>query len=529
MPSTVIDKGTGKNREPLLFRKGIFGLSRTGSTLLLDLFTVVTLDFYIRLMGLGPVLAGLGVMLGKFSIAASGFFMGYISDRFPENRLGRRKPFLIMGSPVLGISFMFLLLPFVFFSIPAPALLNQAQGMLFSWLTFWSIMFNFAYGFLVTPYQSMMPETFEEKDRIGASLSENLCSFIGTMGGIAITLDLATQLEDWSNNQAVPSLFTTTIIIIGILTIIFYLPAIIFLPIRDDFITKDKDQKLLHVIVSDTKRVLGNNNYVNFIIFTSITEAGFIIAFSALEGYIDTVLDVSDDSIILIAGVLLAVALLSTIAWAITGKRKSIHLALTIGLYIMVMFVFLTPFIGRSGSSDPWIQTLFLSGILCGMICEFMYQYVILANIVEEDERRTGESLSGTYHGVLNLPENIFQGLGAFILGLLLSLPKQDRFGTYTFSIGYFWWGPVAAVFFIVGIIMFRKIKVDLKEVIEINKRQDTTHFLQDLKAWVRRIAAKKASIAGGEIEDPAAAAAEAAVDDAGEASSSGNAPGKKP
>ncbi|MHA1682849.1 MAG: MFS transporter [Promethearchaeota archaeon] len=491
---------------PGKFRKIIYGLSRTGSTLLLDIFTVVTLIYYVDVMGLRGILSGLGMAFGKIAIAASGFIMGYVSDRFPRNKLGRRKPFLIIGVPALCISFLFLLLPHLFFAIPVAGVNSPFQGLLFMWATLWSSIFNFSYGFVITPYQSMMPETFPEKERIGASLAENICSFIGTMVGLALTLDLATQMSGWRVVQSVPQWFNEMIITFSIVTIILYLPAILLLPVRDDFISiSDTDSSLFQVMKRDTKRVFKNKNYVNFIIFTSITEAGYTISFSALEGYLDNALNVTEDGLLVISAVLLTAALVSTMVWAKVGKKKSLHFAMTIGLYIMVFFVMMTPFIGRSGNPSVTLQSFFLGGLLVGMICEFMYQYVILANIVEEDEIRTGESMSGVYHGVLNLPENIFQGLGTFILGVLLDVKimgKTDFFGTYDFPIGYFYWGPIAAIFFVIGLFLFKKIKVDLPEIIKLNKEGGAVIGWEKFWDKVKGKFSRKASkVAGKTVE----------------------------
>ncbi|MEX2715360.1 MAG: MFS transporter [Candidatus Sigynarchaeota archaeon] len=85
-----------------------------GSSLLLDLVTLLVFFVYIDVYHLNSILDGIGNALGKIAIAVSGIMMGYISDQFPSNVLGRRKPFLIIGAPMLGISFIMLFFLVIF-------------------------------------------------------------------------------------------------------------------------------------------------------------------------------------------------------------------------------------------------------------------------------------------------------------------------------------------------------------------------------------------------------------------------------
>jgi GPH family glycoside/pentoside/hexuronide:cation symporter len=460
-----------KSRKALI--KGIYGLSRLGSSMLLDLVTILVFFVYIKLYGLNPLLDGIGNALGKVAIAISGVLMGYVSDRFPSSRIGRRKPFLIVGAPMLGIAFIMLFIPLVVFS-GAPD-----QGGLFGWMTIWVVMFNFAYGFLLVPYQSMMPETFNEKDRFGASLSENVFSFLGTLVGFVVITDLSvTNFEAGG--------FTETVVILGVIAILFYIPAIFLIPVSAEDMARAKAarevkkagtpmEKQPHdslgtAIRRDFALVVHNKNYVRYVFFIGVAETGIFMSISALAGYVEDVLDFSADDFIVIGATFGLVSVVSIVIWWwMSQKRYNIHKTLIAGYILTILTMPFSLVIGLSQEFVLLQGALFLGALLAGMECDYFLQYVMLGNIVEEDTRRNGHSRSGSFHGMLDGPENAFQGLGYVILGLIMSLPKVTV-GAKIFSAGYYWWGPVAAVFLVLGLLIFRNIKADLGDIVEYNK-----------------------------------------------------------
>ncbi|MBN2154305.1 MAG: MFS transporter, partial [Candidatus Lokiarchaeota archaeon] len=298
------------------FLKGIFGLSRMGSSLLLDLITLLVFYIYFEYYRLDALYTGIGTMLGKFAIAVSGFLMGYLSDRFPPGKLGRRKPFLIVGAPLLGVSFIMLFLPYVV--LPA----NPPTTDLFLWLTGWIVIFNVAYGTLIVPYQSMLPETFAEKDRFGASLSENAFNFGGTLVSLVLFVDFEEKFSEWRDLGVLPeAAFTETIILLGLVVILFFIPAMILIPISAEDALAARIAKggtlpavggikaLSQAIKGDVLKTVRNKNYVKYVFFIGISEVGVFMAISALAGYVDYVFNYSDEDFLAVGAVVGLVSL----------------------------------------------------------------------------------------------------------------------------------------------------------------------------------------------------------------------------
>lgn len=72
--------------------------------------------------------------MGYLSIAAAQFLLEWISDA-KYTKFGRRKPYILIFGPLLGISFIFLLMP-------ALILTDLNETSLFLWLLIWDIIFR---------------------------------------------------------------------------------------------------------------------------------------------------------------------------------------------------------------------------------------------------------------------------------------------------------------------------------------------------------------------------------------------------
>ena len=86
----------------------LFGAPRFGTNIVLTIVDFALLTLYSIGFDLPAWQIFLATSLGKLSIAASQFLFGWISD-IKYTKWGRRKPYLIAISPLIGISFVFLL------------------------------------------------------------------------------------------------------------------------------------------------------------------------------------------------------------------------------------------------------------------------------------------------------------------------------------------------------------------------------------------------------------------------------------
>lgn len=79
-----------------------YGMGRAGSSLILTFIDFSSLNVYYAYFLVNPLFVGLANVVGFLVIGLSHWLMGYQSDR-TETRFGRRRPYLMIGSPAIAI------------------------------------------------------------------------------------------------------------------------------------------------------------------------------------------------------------------------------------------------------------------------------------------------------------------------------------------------------------------------------------------------------------------------------------------
>jgi GPH family glycoside/pentoside/hexuronide:cation symporter len=95
-------------------QKIYFGMARLGPSIMLDMLSLASALFYFSIQSLPAIYTGSAIALSYLSIMASELTFGNLSDRSPTKRWGRRKPFIMVGAPLMAISFMMVFSPHLF-------------------------------------------------------------------------------------------------------------------------------------------------------------------------------------------------------------------------------------------------------------------------------------------------------------------------------------------------------------------------------------------------------------------------------
>jgi len=102
---------------------------------------------------------------------------------------------------------------------------------------------------------------------------------------------------------------------------------------------------------------------------------------------------------------------------------------------------------------------IFIVGIGAVLGGWFLFPYIVYADVAEDDEKSTGELKAGIYAGFPSIILNIFQAVGAFFIGAILSLPDINPTGQLgaDFSIGLVIFGPIVSVILLISYFYTRK------------------------------------------------------------------------
>ncbi len=153
-----------------------FGLGTNGTATLLGVTGIYLLFFMTTMLGIEPGLAGALIFASKIYDLVTDPLMGYLSDR-TRSRLGRRRPYLLLGAVLSALS-AWLLFDVPSFSSPTATVV---------W--YGSVLLLFATGYTIfsVPYLSMPAEmTSDYHDRTRLMSFRTLFSSVGLLIGTAL-------------------------------------------------------------------------------------------------------------------------------------------------------------------------------------------------------------------------------------------------------------------------------------------------------------------------------------------------------
>lgn len=403
-----------------------YGMPRLSAAIVLDIIDFGILFLYITAYGLHPILPGLALAVGKLSIAAGQFLMGWLSDN-TKTKYGRRKPFIIFFAPLTAIAFICALLPMIF-------LQNPSYIILFIWILVWDAMLQFSYGGLTTPYQSWVAEQFIVNERPKASAFQNLFSFIGAGVGIVFTLLVFPPLiESFQKTGAIDLTFITLIIAFALLLIaLFYICAYV-LPVE----TIEGAQMSF---TEDLKKVFKDKNFIKVCWLQAIAFLAIGMITPTILGFTTIVLKLEGAPLYFAAVCLIVGITAFLFMWKKLidkkGKKSTFSIILLTGIIILPFtLIGLIP-----GEIHFLIGIIFVLAIAAFMGGWYLFPYIWFADLAEDAEVKSGETgrKAGLYAGFPQILLNIFQAISLFITGFILGLPNVPG---KDFSWGYVLWG----------------------------------------------------------------------------------------
>ncbi|MFX0041722.1 MAG: MFS transporter, partial [Candidatus Hodarchaeota archaeon] len=385
-------------------RKILFGMPRLGTSIVLGIEGWALFTLYTSGYRLPPFQAGFIICMGYLTIAISQFLFGWLSDA-KYSRWGRRKPYIIIFAPLLGLSTIFLLLPGVMIDL-------NDKKILFTWMLVWEVLFRFSYS-VTTPYQAWMAEEFPVEERPNVSQFQNTFNYIGN-GIMALfsLIVLTSYIDDLKAspldlNISIPLTVGMSIIIFGIMTIVLFYIIAFKMPTEPHY-------KIESNLLKNLKTIVKNKNFMLIVLMVGISGLGWSMITTAMLKYLEDALNLG-----LMDYIIAAVALLLTIFIFLYLWRKIIQKigkkrALLYVFLLAVIFLPITLFGFLEMDSYLILGIIFIVGIGAILGGWYLFPYIVYADVAEDDEKSTGELKAGIYSGFPSIVLNIFQACGAF-------------------------------------------------------------------------------------------------------------------
>ena len=380
-----------------------WGLGSLGLAVILNTLNVLLIAYLTLVVGIEPALAGSLVLAAKLYDVITDLPMGWLTDR-TRTRWGARRPYLFVAGFVTPVALWML------FSPP--------QGDQVTWVVAALLIYATGYTLFNVPYLSM-PAEMSPDTHVRTRMVSWRSLFIagGTLFGVSIAPYLVGQLGGGAAAYQTLGKLMAAIIAFAFLACV--------------FLTRPVQSTVgsVNVQLGTQLRVISANPHfrmlvgikVTHLLALSIGAGSSVFFYRFVLGYDLRVL-----------GVYGAV---TTLVWAVTmpmwtrvakqrGKRFGYFVATV--CYTLLTFSWLL-----ADAGEPmWL--LLGRGALFGLVAGGMLLMgnAMLQDVMDDDYRRTGERKNGLFAGSYSLIEKLTSGIGAQVLGAVLSASGFVRSAT---------------------------------------------------------------------------------------------------
>jgi GPH family glycoside/pentoside/hexuronide:cation symporter len=341
-------------------------------------FSAITF-FYNAILGLSAELTGIAWLIFSFWNAINDPLFGFIEDHTKSEKYGRRIPYIRFGAPLYGLAFIFCWIPFV-------SLTSQLA------LCFNLIVVLFVFDTLFT-ILGLINYTLPAEMAISAKQRSNLLIYSSILSSISILLSFIISLTLLRVNESSfnPSLFLFAMIIVAIISSLIIFVSSFYL--KENKYTQLEDTLPVLTAVIETFKnkpfmVFEVANFSFTIAQTILTTAIFYYVnyVLALAGFLNTL-----PLILVFMMIFIFIFLFNKLIGKYGVKKTFISSLVITGLSFLLVF-----FIG-------WTLGLAIIGFILigiGISGYMLSNQVVIADIVDYDEIRTGKRRETTYSGI---------------------------------------------------------------------------------------------------------------------------------
>jgi glycoside/pentoside/hexuronide:cation symporter, GPH family len=396
-----------------------------------------TLKPYIPLSIVGIVL-----FLGRLAEALINPFIGYWSDK-TRSRLGRRIPYILIGTPIMVTAFVFLWYPIVL----RESMINAV------YVAFLAIVTHSMFAIVVAPYLSLLPElTPYNNERIVVSSVMGVFEILGTLAAVA-GAGVLINLYKGGIGGAGPTGFNgfklAGLLVGGLTFSAFYATGLL---VRERPYTEAKAVKFK--FMESAVSALRNPSFPPYLAVVVAIRLALDTVIVVIPYIVTTVMSGTEmDAATMQMGIMVLAVLLFPLVnrWSEKAGKKKVMIQGTLGFVILLP---LTATVGKWPFFSPLVQgsIVFLLASLPVAVISVL-QRPLIADIIDHDETLSGYRREALYNGMEGLFTRSASGLAWVVASLLFAF-----FGNSAENpLGILLCGPVAGAILVVGILLFRK------------------------------------------------------------------------
>jgi GPH family glycoside/pentoside/hexuronide:cation symporter len=391
------------NHKLTLGSKFRYGLADLGFSLITSAMQFFLLFYYTDVAGIDPGLAGLALMVGKLTWdAVNDPLFGYWSDR-TRSRFGRRRIYMLIGAVPLGIA------AWIMFSLPEG--LTGVAAFLAVLISFWLV--DSFHTMTTTPYYALTPElTRDYNERASLTSIRMVYSVFGYILGAALTTILAGIFQGIGLNMQ--QAWSATGAVFGAVAIITTLVTTFSIKENPEMVGEPSQLPAFKAIFTSFK----NKPFITLMIAFILSSFSFTVLTALVPYFIQYQLDMGDQVSFVLLAMLLMIGIFLIPAKLISDKINK-GPAYALGLFIASLAV-MTSFFFQRGPTPLIYVVAAVAGM--GFSAQWVFPWSMLPDVIEYDEKMTGERREGIYYGLWAFLSKFTGALGVAVSGWALGL-----------------------------------------------------------------------------------------------------------
>lgn len=429
--------------------KLMYGAGDLGFSLTTTIFGAFFAIFLTDVVGIRPGIAALAIFIGRSWDYINDPLFGHLSDR-TRTRWGRRRPYLLFGSPLLVLTFSML-----WWRPPWEGVFSLAAYYAIAY-----ILFEAANTLLYMPYFALTPElTSDYDERTSLTSYRMFFSILGSLVAFIVPLMLVGSFTP----ENAPRIFRMGLLF-GIVSALPMLLVFFGTHERSDYMEKEKP-----AFKESLKAAWSNRPFRFGLAIFLATWISVEILQATLLFFIKYVIQREAQNDLIMASIFV-VAMFALPIWDWVAQRWSKRWAYIWGIafwaVVQILLITITP----ASSLGLILFLCALAGI--GVAAAHVLPWAILPDAIEWDEYQTGKRHEGMFYSLTTLTKKIATSVAIPLVLLLLevtgyqpNIPQQNSGALLGIRLVI---GPIPALLLLVGIFFAWKYPLDRAQFAEI-------------------------------------------------------------
>lgn len=380
-----------------------YGIGMFGTSMPINMFKSFAAIFYVDMLGLDMKKYSLVLFIYTFVDAIDNPVYGFLSDR-TRTKWGRRRPWLIIGAPLLVLCFI------LFYNVPS--FVESEKGMLFIYMLLMYILTGTLDSLVNANYGALFPELFQsDSERAKTNGIRQICQLFAMAISIALTPMITEKIG-----------YRKTSLIYGILAVAVMMYSFIGCKESTNYEELEKPRLIDSIIA-----LIKNPHFWIFGFAGAFYSAAFALISQALPFYVKYNLGLGGSSTTIMLGIVLGVAVIGIVIWSRISKKVAVMKIWRTGFIIMAIG-FVPLYFAKTLPVAVVIAGIMGFGIaacLTTMDC-------IGAKIVDDDYQRNGvkrEGIINSLMGVMNRLNGLYTSLAFYIASSCFGFVNGDEPG----------------------------------------------------------------------------------------------------